>query len=73
MQLRIPEVKAFTKDVLLLVVLDSPYCNRVQITLGTLHTEILIKLVTLGELEKLSHCWKRGAASLELPCIECNW
>ena len=45
----------------MLVVLDSPYCNKVPIGLGTVHIDMLIKLATQEELGKLSHCWKRGA------------
>ena len=36
-RLCIPEVKAFEWDVLILVVPDSSYCNRVPIALGTIH------------------------------------
>ena len=36
MLLKIPEARAFDRDVLMLVVLDSPYCQRVPIALGTL-------------------------------------
>ena len=61
MQLKIPEVKAFDRDVLMLVVLDSPYCDRVPMVFGTTHIDMLIKLATQEELGKLSHCWKRGA------------
>ena len=45
----------------MLVVLDSPYCDRVLIALGTIHIALLIKLATQEELGKLSHCWERGA------------
>ena len=61
MQLKIPEVKAFDWYILMLVDLDSPYCERVPIALGTLHIDMLIKLATQEELEIISHCWKRGA------------
>ena len=49
-------------DVLMLVVPDSPYCERVPIALGTLHIDMLIKLATQEGLEKISH-WKRGAVT----------
>ena len=61
-RLQIPEVKAFDRDVLMLVVQDSSYCNRVPIALGTTHIDMLIKLATQEELGKLS-CWKRDAVS----------
>ena len=60
-QLQIPEVKAFDRDVLRLVVPDSCYCNRVPIALGIIHIDMLIKLAIQEDLGKLSHCWKRGA------------
>ena len=60
-RLWIPEVKAFDRDVLMLVVPDSSYCNRVPIALGTIHIDMLIKLATQEELGKHGHCWKRGA------------
>ena len=46
MLLKIPVVRAFERDVLVLVVLDSPYFERVPIALGTLHIDMLIKLAT---------------------------
>ena len=61
LRLWIPEIKAFDRDVPMLVVPDSSYCNSVAITLGTIHIDMLIKLATHEELRKLSHCWKRGA------------
>ena len=59
-RLHIPEVKTFGRDILMLVVPDSSYCNRVPIALGTIHINMPIKLATQEELGKLSHCWKRG-------------
>ena len=47
----------------MLVVPDSTYCNWVPIAIGTVHIDILIKLVTQEELGKLSHCWKRGGST----------
>ena len=37
MQLKIPEVRTFERDVLMLVVPDSPYCETVPVAHGTLH------------------------------------
>ena len=61
MLLRIPEVKAFDRDILMLVLPDSSYCNRVTIALGTVHIDMLIKLATQEELGKLGHSCKRVA------------
>ena len=63
MQLKIPEVRAFDGDVLMLVVLDSPYCKRVPVVIGTLQIDMLIKLATWEELETIGHCWKGGAVT----------
>ena len=59
-RLQIPEVKAFDRDVLMLVVPDSSYC-RVPIVLSTIYIDMLFKLSTQVELGKLICCWKRGA------------
>ena len=44
--LKIPEIKAFDLDVLLLIVPDSAHTQYTQITLGTLHIDMAIKLAT---------------------------
>ena len=66
MQLKIPEVRGFDRDVLMLVVPDSPYCERVPIALGTLHIDVFIKLATWEGLEKIGHCWKRGTETTRI-------
>ena len=48
--LRIPEIKAFDNDVLLLIVPDSSHTPHTPITLGTLHIDMVIKLATKKEL-----------------------
>ena len=52
--LRIPEIKAFDNDVLLLIVPDSAHTLHTPITLGTLHIDMAIKLATKKELENLN-------------------
>ena len=42
--LRIPEIKAFGNDILLLIVPDSAHTHHTPITLGTLHIDMAIKL-----------------------------
>ena len=42
--LRVPEVKAFDIDVLLLIVPDSMHTVHTPITLGTLHIDMAITL-----------------------------
>ena len=53
-QLKIPEVRAFNHDVLLLIVPDSAHTQYTPITLGTLHIDMAIKLATKKELESLN-------------------
>ena len=57
--LKIPEIKAFDLDVLLLIVPDSAYTQHTPITMGTLHIDMAIKLATQKELENLNKQWKR--------------
>ena len=52
-QLKIPDVKAFDQDVLLLIVPDSAHTQYTPITLGTLHIDMAIKLATEKELKTL--------------------
>ena len=44
--LKIPEIKAFDLDVLLLIVPDSAHTQYTPITLGTLDIDLEIKLAT---------------------------
>ena len=44
--LKIPEIKAFDLDVLLLIVPDSTHTQHTPIMLGTLHINMAIKLAT---------------------------
>ena len=58
--LKVPEVKAFDTDVLLLIVPDSAHMTCTPITLGTLHIDIAINLAMKTELENLNKCWNRS-------------
>ena len=49
--LKIPEIKAFDLDVLLLIVPDSAHTQYTPIMLGTLHIDMAIQLATKKELE----------------------
>ena len=44
--LKIPEIKAFDLEALLLIVPDSAHTRYTPITLGTLHVDMAIKLAT---------------------------
>ena len=52
--LRVPEVKAFDTDVLLLIVPDRAHTTHTLITLGTFHIDIAINLAMKTELENLN-------------------
>ena len=51
--LRIPEVKAFDQDVLLLIIPDSVHTQYTPITLGTHHIDMAIRLANEKELKNL--------------------
>ena len=65
-QLKLPEVKAFNHDVLLLIVPDSAHMQYTPITLGTLHLDMAIKLATKKELENLNKQWQRSLIAMRL-------
>ena len=44
--LKIPEIKAFDLDVLLLIVSESAHTQHTPITLGSLHMDMAYKLAT---------------------------
>ena len=61
--LKIPEIKAFDLDVLLLIVPDSAHTQYTPITLS-------IKLATKKELESLNKQWKRSSVATKLTMKE---
>ena len=68
--LKIPKIKAFDLDVLLLIVPDSAHPQYTPITLGTLHIDMAIKLATKKELESLNTQWKRCLVATKLTMQE---
>ena len=64
--LRIPEVRAFDQDVLLLIIPDSAHTQYTPITLGTLHIDMAIKLATEEELKTLNKEWQRSLVATKL-------
>ena len=64
--LRIPEVKAFDQDVLLLIIPDSSHTQYTPITLGTLHIYMAIRLATEKDLKNLNKQWQRSLAATKL-------
>ena len=68
--LKMPGIKAFDLDVLLLIVPDSAHTQYTPITLGTLHIDMAIKLATKRELESLNKQWKRSLVATKLTIKE---
>ena len=48
------------KDSLFIVINDSPYTQRVPITIGTLHIRQVLKLATEEEMKQLPKAWEAG-------------
>ena len=64
--LRVPEVKAFDTDVVLLIIPNSAHMMCTPFTLGTLHIDVVIKLATKMELENLNKQWNRSLIATKL-------
>ena len=58
--LKINDLWKFNEDVLMLVIKDSTYAQRVPIQLGTLHIDRVLDTIDQKEMKKLSKCWHRG-------------
>ena len=56
--LKIPEIKAFNEDVLMLVIEDSTYAQHVPIQLGMLNIDRALDLISNKETTHLSTKWK---------------
>ena len=76
-ELKIPEVKKFQEDVLLLVINDSPCGETVPIQIDTLHIDMILDVATPEELAALGRTWKRGSVGrmiqskqLQVKCKE---
>ena len=52
LNLDIPEVRGFKEDVLMLVVRDSTYGERVPVAIGTLHIDMILDKATRKEFGK---------------------
>ena len=68
--LRIPEVKAFNQNILLLIIPNSVHTQYTPITLGTLHIDMAIKLATEKELKNLNKQWQRSLVATKLTMKE---
>ena len=56
-------MRAFDLDVLMLVIPESEYSRRVPITIGTIHIDEIIDLITDEELRSANRQWQRGIIS----------
>ena len=59
-QLQIPGVKDYNKDILVFIQKDSRYSEQVLVILGTLHIKGMIQSATREELVKLGDAWEVG-------------
>ena len=63
LRMRVPNVRAFDLDVLMLVIPESEFSHRVPITIGTIHIDEIIDLITDEELKAANLQWQRGIIS----------
>ena len=59
--LSIPEVPSFNKDVLILAYPDSKYSRKVPVVLGTLHVDAIYAIATEDESRSLTPAWRQGS------------
>ena len=64
--MQVPGIAAFDLDVLMLVIPKSEYSKGVPVTLGTLHIDEIIHLITDEELQQVDKCWQRGIISRKI-------
>ena len=71
--LEVPEVPKFKEYVLMLVVKDSEYGNRVPLQLGTLHIDMILSKASSKQLGRLGKPYKRsgvGRPTISKPTID---
>ena len=59
-RLAFPEIQNFDEDCLFLVMSDHTYGDRVPVTIGTLHIDMILDKASQEELESLGRAWDRG-------------
>ena len=64
--LKIPGVKAFDEDILVVIQNDSAYSARVPVVLGTLHIDMVIDQATPEELANLGKEWQSGTIGFKV-------
>ena len=55
-----PCIERVNEDILVVIQNDITYSQKVPVALGTLHIDMVIKKVTVEELNNLGHEWKIG-------------
>ena len=64
--MEIPGVDAFNEDCLFLVMPDHEYGQRVPVTIGTLHIDMIIEQAMKDELDQLGTAWGRGKVNQKI-------
>ena len=64
--LKVPGVKAFNEDILVVIQNDSAYSARVPVTLGTLHIDMVIDQAAPEELSNLGKEWQSGTVGFKV-------
>ena len=59
-RMQIPGIAAFDLDVLMLVIPESEYSKRVPVTIGTLHIDEILNLITDKEIRQADKSWQSG-------------
>ena len=59
-QLKIPGIQGYDKDILVFIQKDSRYSERVPVILGTLHIKDIVESATKEELRNLGEAWEMG-------------
>ena len=66
-QLQIPGIQGYDKDILVFIQKDSHYSEHVPVILGTLHIKDIIHLATKEELANLGETWEMGKLGIIGP------
>ena len=64
--LQLPQIKKIDVDVLMLIIDDSAYSQRVPVQIGTLHIDMALDLATESELRYLSRKWEQAKMATAL-------
>ena len=65
-RMQIPGIAAFDLDVLMLVIPESEYSKRVPVTIGTLHIDEILNLITDEEIRQADKSWQRGIIACKI-------